>query len=73
MRSKLHVAWKPEKWHIWFAWRPVKVNGDKEGEYTWAWWERLERRFRNGIGYAGRDFIIVEYRFIQRTYDDTRG
>ncbi len=28
------------RWHRWFAWRPVKLDGGKE----WAWLEMLNRR-----------------------------
>lgn len=37
MRWKIKPPKRPDAWHSWFAWYPVKING------YWVWLERVLR------------------------------
>ena len=48
----------PSPWAKWFAWRPVKVDGD------WVWWDEVYRRCR--YKWHGFDRLTIwEYTFIR--------
>jgi hypothetical protein len=54
------MRWKPkpyyrEKWHLWFAWRPVQIN-----DGTWVWLERVYRKYT--MYYDGYDpeYILID-------------
>lgn len=56
--SKCCEEGKPSPWVEWFAWRPVRVDGD------WVWWDYIYRRCR--YKWQGFDrFTIWEYTFIR--------
>lgn len=52
--------WEDWKWHAWFAWHPVKVNG------RWVWWAHIERRVYR-YGGDGGDVPLYKYRLPEGT------
>jgi hypothetical protein len=41
------------EWHRWFAWRPVVIG--RNGNYReWVWWEWIERKVEDEIGFIMR-------------------
>lgn len=47
------------KWHVWFAWYPVKVDDDQ-----WVWLEYVERyRYRSQYSFYGYS-TEYKYKFI---------
>lgn len=44
MRFRKREAEERERWNLWFAWRPVKVEGFKDRRPEWVWLEIVQRR-----------------------------
>jgi len=65
----MKIKWKNNmekilKWHIWFAWYPIKINTSTEYNIVW-----LEKVLRKGIHFDSyesetgiSDFIAYEYK-----------
>ena len=54
-----YPKWLQEKWHKWYAWRPVRFDYPIKVSGAWVWREWVERK---SIGWG-----IWMYRDIQET------
>ena len=51
MRIPSKAKRKPWEWHVWFAWRPVRIPDDVYTDGQWVWWEPVLRKIEHS--YAG--------------------
>jgi len=61
-------SWK-RRWHVWYAWRPIIAQADKEHKKVWVWLEEVRRkRFSSWDGYY-YEYSIMELKLEEGKYD----
>ena len=52
-----------KEWHLWFAWKPVRVQEKPSGLWKWVWLEFVSRRWVPVDPLSNAAFVMWDYEF----------